>query len=62
MVERFKVKENHPMYGKSHTIEAKDLIRKLGDKNPMYGRKHSDITKTLISNNKNTPLEWAYMI
>ena len=39
MVKRFKYKINHPMYGKTHTEEAKNLIRKLGDKNPMFGKK-----------------------
>ena len=52
-VERFKVKENHPMYGKTHTAEARNLISKPGNKNPMYGRKHTEATKILISNNKN---------
>ena len=49
MVERFKIKTNHPMYGKAHTEEAKRLISKPGEKNPMYGKTHSDATKALLS-------------
>lgn len=51
MIERFKTKENHPMYGKTHTEEAKNLIRKYGENNPMFGKKHSEDTKGLISRN-----------
>jgi len=32
MIKRFKNKINHPMYGKTDTEEAKNLIRKLGEK------------------------------
>jgi len=39
------------MYGKIHTEEAKNLIRKLGEKNPMFGKKHTEATKFLISKN-----------
>ncbi len=49
LVERFKIKTNHPMYGKAHTEEAKRLISKHGEKNPMYGKTHSDATKALLS-------------
>ncbi len=46
--------ENHPMYGKHHTAEAKrkisDAVR--GERNPMYGRSHTDETKKKISMSK----------
>ncbi len=51
MIKRFKNKINHPMYGKTHTEEAKNLIRKFGEKNPMFGKKHTETTKVLISRN-----------
>lgn len=51
MIERFKIKENHPMYGKTHTEEAKKLISKPGEANPMFGKKQSEETKALISKN-----------
>jgi len=37
-----KTKKNHPMYGKTHTEEAKKLISKPGAANPMFGKKHSE--------------------
>lgn len=49
MVKRFENKINHPMFGKTHTEEAKNFIRKLGAKNPMFGKKHTERTKLLIS-------------
>lgn len=49
MLEFYKDKQNHPMYGKTHTIDAIDLISKPGVLNPMFGKKHSDKTKNLIS-------------
>lgn len=52
MIDRFKIKENHPMYGKTHTDETKNLIKKLGKNNPMYGKKHTEATKLLMSQNK----------
>lgn len=46
--------ENHPMYGKRHTAEAKrkisDAVR--GERNPMYGKSHTDETKKKISMSK----------
>ena len=51
MIERYKNKENHPFFGKTHTEEAKKLISKPGKENPMFGRKHSEATKLLISRN-----------
>lgn len=35
MVEFFKNKNNHPMFGKKHTKEALALISKPGELNPM---------------------------
>lgn len=49
MVKRYENKENHPMFGKSHTEEALALISKPGELNPMFGRKHSEVTKDKIS-------------
>ena len=49
MKKRFLNPHNHPMYGRSHTLEAKSLISKPGAKNPMFGKKHSDSTKQAIS-------------
>lgn len=40
---------NHPMYGKTHTEEARALISKPGVLNPMYGKKHNIATKQVIS-------------
>ena len=41
MIEYYKNKENHPMFGKTHTRKALSLISKPGELNPMFGRKHS---------------------
>ena len=43
--------ENHPMYGKHHTAEAKRKISEAmsGKNNPMYEKHHSDETKEKIS-------------
>lgn len=49
MIEFFKDKNNHPMFGKKHTKEALLLISKPGELNPMFGKKHSEETKALIS-------------
>jgi len=49
MVEFYKNKENHPMYGKTHTKKALALISKPGNLNPMYGKKHSEESKSKIS-------------
>lgn len=49
MIKRYENKENHPMYGKSHTKEALALISKPGELNPMFGIKHSEVTKDKIS-------------
>jgi group I intron endonuclease len=49
MIEFFKDKNNHPMFGKKHTKEAIALISKPGELNPMFGKKHTKETKALIS-------------
>lgn len=49
MLKRFEDKSNHPMYGKSHTIEVRKLISKPGELNPMFGKKHSEASKDAIS-------------
>jgi group I intron endonuclease len=49
MLDRFKDKSNHPMYGKKHTEESLKLISKPGELNPMYGKLHSEETKGKIS-------------
>ena len=53
MKDRLKDKNNHPMFGKTHTEEALALISKRGELNPMFGRKHSEATKASMSVNKN---------
>ena len=53
MVEYYKKKENHPMFGKTHTKEVLALISKPGELNPMFGRKHSEATRTILSEKKN---------
>jgi len=37
MIARHKDKKNHPFFGKTHTQETKELIRKPGAANPMFG-------------------------
>jgi group I intron endonuclease len=49
MLNRFKDKFNHPMYGKKHTEETLKLISKPGAQNSMYGKLHSEETKNKIS-------------
>jgi group I intron endonuclease len=53
MIERFKDKSNHPMYGKNHSKEVLRLISKPGSLNPMFGKKHSDESKKLMGIKKN---------
>lgn len=53
MVEYYKNKENHPMFGKTHTKIALALISKPGELNLMFGRKHSEVTKFILSKRKN---------
>jgi group I intron endonuclease len=49
METRFLNKENHPMFGKSHSEDAKKLISTPGILNPMYNKTDSINTKQLIS-------------
>ena len=44
---------NHPMYGKKHSEETKNLMasKRQGENHPMYGKKHSEETKNLMSEN-----------
>lgn len=49
MKQRFKNKDNHPMYGKNHTYLALQKISKPGELNPMYGKSHKDDSKKKIS-------------
>lgn len=53
MIERYKDKENHPMFGKTHSEEVLKLISKPGNLNPMFGKTHSDKTKKLMSLKRN---------
>jgi group I intron endonuclease len=53
MIERFKNKLNHPMYGKTHSKDVLALISKPGVLNPMYGKKHTEATKKLIAKKRN---------
>ena len=54
MLARFENKRNHPMFGKTHSAEARKLISKPGKLNPMYGKSHSRLTKQKISDNKSS--------
>ena len=53
MMDFYKDKNNHPMFGKTHTKEALALISKPGELNPMFGRKHSEAAKASMSVKKN---------
>lgn len=53
MVEFFKDKSNHSMFGKTHTKEVIALISKPGKLNPMFGKNHSEETKSIMSEKKN---------
>jgi group I intron endonuclease len=53
MVDYYKDKNNHPMFGKTHTEEALSLISKPGELNPMFGKKHSEASKASMSEKKN---------
>jgi hypothetical protein len=46
---RFKDKNNHPMFGKTHNAFALSKIRKPGALNPMFNKKHSIDTKEKMS-------------
>lgn len=53
MVEFYKNKTNHPMFGQTHTKEALALISKPRELNPMFGKKHSETSKAIMSDKKN---------
>nr|YP_009262134.1 hypothetical protein [Chrysoporthe deuterocubensis]AMX22209.1 hypothetical protein [Chrysoporthe deuterocubensis] len=53
MVEYYKDKSHHPMFGKTHSKEAIALISKPGELNPMFGKKHNEVTKVIMSDKKN---------
>ena len=53
MDDYYKDKNNHPMFGKTHTEEVLALISKPGELNPMFGRKHREATKAIMSEKKN---------
>ena len=49
MKARFLNKQNHPMFGKTHSESSKYLISKPGSLNPMFGKTHNEVTKQLMS-------------
>ena len=49
MVNHYKDKNNHPMFGKKHSDSVLSLISKPGKLNPMFGKTHNENTKNLIS-------------
>lgn len=49
MKQRLADKKNHPMYGKTHTLEALKSISKPGKLNPMYNKLHNLKTRQKIS-------------
>jgi group I intron endonuclease len=49
MKARFLNKNNHPMFGKTHSEASKLLICKTGVANPMFGKTHSEVSKHLMS-------------
>ena len=53
MVEYYRDKNNHPMFGKKHTSETLAFISKPGELNPMFGKNHSEATKAILSERKN---------
>lgn len=53
MVEYYKDKNNHPMYGKTHSEEILKLISKPGELNPMFGKTHSEESKKIMATKKN---------
>lgn len=57
MLRRYVDKTNHPMFGKTHTTEARALISKPGTLNPMFGKKHSPLSRELISDKLSKHLE-----
>lgn len=47
MVDYYKYKNNHPMFGKTHTEQALALISKPGELNPMFAASLENIVKPL---------------
>ena len=56
MKNRFQDITNHPMFGKTHTPEAKALISKPGSLNPRFGITLSSETREKISAKLSTPV------
>lgn len=56
MKSRFLDPKNHPMYGKSHSLDVKNLISKPGNLNPMYGKEQSNLTRSKISERLSKPV------
>ena len=54
MLARFKDKYSHPMFGSTHTAEARKLISKPGELNPMFGKSHSPLTREKISDRRSS--------
>lgn len=49
MKQRLADKTNHPMYGKTHSLEALKAISKPGKLNPMFSKTHNSETRRKIS-------------
>jgi hypothetical protein len=49
MIKYYENKDNHPMFGKTHTKEALALISKPGELNPTLREKRCEFTKAIIS-------------
>ena len=48
---RFRSGDKHPMFGKKHSVETKELMSKVqsGNKHPMFGKKLDEETKEKLS-------------
>jgi group I intron endonuclease len=54
---RFIDKANHPMYGKTHSLDTLKTISKPGSLNPMFNKKHKPESLKKLSNSQSkTPL------
>lgn len=49
MIKYYENKNNHPMFGKTHTKEALALISKPGEWNPRSRKRPCEFTKAIIS-------------
>ena len=47
---------NHPMFGKTHSIESRNLISKPGALNPMFGKTQKTESRLKISNKLSKPV------